>query len=112
LDRIQRNGGIIAWDELKESFPLRVQGRSLHRATRSLKGMRYLREVKVNGRRWFARCSSPGTSKADRELLDLWNEAAWLLRMAAKARGVAVPVQAAELDAVVDAYRSEILSGD
>jgi hypothetical protein len=37
LDRIQRNRGVISWEELKESFPLRVENRSLHRATRSLK---------------------------------------------------------------------------
>lgn len=112
LDRIQRNRGVIAWDELKESFPLRVGNRSLHRATRSLKRMGYLREVTVNRRRWFAYCSPKGLSKADRELLDRCNAAAWYLRMAAKARGVAVPVEAAELDAFVDAYHREIFSGD
>ena len=105
LDRIQRNGGIIAWEELKASFPLRVQGRSLHRATRSLKGMGYLREVTVNGIRWFAYCSPTGMNKADRELLDLCNEAVLQLRTVAKARGVAVPVEVADLDATVDAYR-------
>ena len=108
LDRIQRNRGVISWDELKECFPLRVENRSLHRAVRALKRMGYLREVTVNGRRWFARCSPRGMRKADREWLESCNEAAWLLRMAAKARGVDVPSQAAELDALVDAYQRQI----
>jgi hypothetical protein len=51
-------------------------------------------------------------SSADREWLEACNEAAWLLRMAAKTRGVDVPSQAVELDALVDAYRREIFSGD
>jgi hypothetical protein len=109
LDRIQRNRGVISWWELKVSFPLRVENRSLHRAVRSLKRMGYLREVTVKGRRWFARCSPRGMSKADRELLDLCNAATWYLRMAAKARGVAGPGEAAELDALVDAYQRQFL---
>jgi hypothetical protein len=109
LDRIQRNRDqMISWDELKESFPLRVGNRSLHRAVRSLKRMGYLREVTVDGRRWFARCSPRGMRKATREWLESCNEAAWYLRMAAKARGVAVPSQAAELDDAVDAYHRQI----
>jgi hypothetical protein len=108
LDRIQRNRGVISWDELKDSFPLRVGNRSLHRAVRSLKKMGYLREVTVHGKRWFARCSPRGMRKADREWLKSCNEAAWYLRMAAKARGVDVPVQADELDALVDAYQRQI----
>jgi hypothetical protein len=108
LDRIQRNRGVISWDELKESFPLRVENRSLHRAVRALKRMEYLREVTVKGRRWFARCSPRGMRMADREWLESCNEAAWLLRMAAKARGVDVPVQADDLDALVDAYHRQI----
>jgi hypothetical protein len=107
LDRIKWNRGIISWDELKESFPLRVANRSLHRAVRALKRMGYLREVTVNGRRWFAYCSPRGMSKANREWIEACNEAAWLLRMAAKARGVDVPSQAAELDALVDAYQRQ-----
>jgi hypothetical protein len=107
LDRIQINRGVISWEELKESFPLRVENRSLHRAVRALKRMGYLREVKANGKRWFARCSPRGMSKANREWLKSCKEAAWLLRMAAKARGVDVPSQAAELDAVVDAYHRQ-----
>jgi hypothetical protein len=107
LDRIQRNHGVITWDELKECFPLRVENRSLHRAVRSLKRMGYLREVTVNGRRWFARCSPPGMSKADRELLALCNAAIWYLRMACKARGVDVAGEAADLDAAVDAYQRQ-----
>ncbi len=107
LDRIQRNRGVIAWDELKDSFPLRVENRSLHRAVRSLKRMGYLREITVDGRRRFARCSPKGLSKADRELLDRCNAAAWYLRMAAKARGVAVPVEAAQIDSFVDAYKRQ-----
>jgi hypothetical protein len=110
LDRIQRNRGqMISWDELKESFPLRVGNRSLHRAVRSLKRMGYLREDHLNGRRWFAYCSPRGMRKADREWLESCNEAAWYLRMAAKARGIAVPVEAAELDAAVDAYHRQTL---
>lgn len=112
LDRIKRNRGVIAWDELKDSFPLRVRNRSLHRATRSLKRMGYLREVTVNGRRWFACCSPGGMSKADRELLDLCNGAVWQLRMAAKARGVAVPGDVADLDAAVDAYHRQFSRAD
>jgi hypothetical protein len=107
LDRIQRNRGVISWDELKESFPLRVENRSLHRAVRSLKRVGYLREVTVNARRWFVYCSPQGMSKVDREWLDSCNEAAWYLRMAAKARGVDVPVEADELDAFVDAYQRQ-----
>ena len=107
LDRIQRNRGVISWDELKESFPLRVENRSLHRAVRALKRMEYLREVTVNARRWFAYCSPRGMRKADREWLESCNEAAWYLRMAAKARGVDVPVEADELDAFVDAYQRQ-----
>ena len=98
---------MISWDELKESFPLRIRNHSLHRAVRSLKRMGYLREVHANGRRWFAYCSSRGMRKADREWLESCNEAAWYLRMAAKARGVDVPVEAAKLDALVDAYRRQ-----
>ena len=112
LDRIQRNRGVIAWDELKESFPLRIQNRSLHRAVRGLKRMGYLREVKANGKRWFVYCSPRGMSKAKREWLESCKEAAWLLRKAAKARGVDVPSQAAELDALVDAYQRQIFEGD
>src|SRR5687767_2761640 len=112
LERIQRNRGVITWDELKESFPLRLENRSLHRAVRSLKRMGHLREVTMNGRRWFAYCSPRGMSKADRELLNRCNEAARLLRMVAKARGLAVPMEMAKLDAAVDAYRREIFSGD
>jgi hypothetical protein len=108
LDRIQRNRGVISWDELRESFPLRIQNRSLHRAVRSLKKMRYLREDHLNGRRWFAYCSPRGMRKADREWLESCNEAAWYLRMVAKARGVDMPVQADELDALVDAYQRQI----
>jgi hypothetical protein len=108
LDRIQRNRGVISWDELKESFPLRVENRSLHRAVRALKRMEYLREVTVKGRHWFARCSPRGMRRTDREWLESCNEAAWLLRMAAKARGVDVPVQADDLDALVDAYHRQI----
>ncbi len=107
LEQIQRNQGVITWEELMESFPLRVRNRSLHRAMRSLKRLGYLREVTVNGRRWFAYCSPRGMSKADRELLDLCNAATWYLQMAAKARGVAMPVEAADLDAAVDAYRRQ-----
>jgi hypothetical protein len=51
-------------------------------------------------------------SEADRELLDSCKAAAWYVRMAAKARGVDEPGQAAELDAVVDAYRRQILWRD
>jgi len=46
-------------------------------------------------------------SKANREWLKSCNEAAWLLRMAAKARGIAVPVEADKLDAIVDAYQRQ-----
>src|SRR5688500_10749996 len=100
LDRMQRNRGqMISWDELKESFPLRVENHSLHRAVRSLKRVGYLREVHVNGKRWFTYCSPRGIRKADREWLDSCKAASWYLRMAAKARGVAVPGEAAYLDA-------------
>jgi hypothetical protein len=51
-------------------------------------------------------------SSADREWLEACNEAAWLLRMAAKAGGVDVPSQAAELDALVDAYQRQFTRGD
>src|SRR5215210_2967214 len=105
LDRIQINRGAISWDELKESFPLRVGNRSLHRAVRSLTRMGHLREVTMNGKRWLACCSPRCMSKADRERVDGLEAAAWYLRKAAKARGIAVPVEAAELDAAVDAYR-------
>jgi hypothetical protein len=108
LDRIQMNRGVISWDELKECFPLRIQNRSLHRAVRSLKRMGCLREVTVNGKRWFAYCLPRGMRKADREWLESCNEAAWYLRMAAKARGVDVPSQAAELDAPMDAYHRQL----
>jgi hypothetical protein len=107
LDRIQRNRGMISWEELKESFPLRVENRSLHRAVRSLKKMGYLREGMANGKRWFVNCSPRGMRKADREWLKSCKEAAWLLRMAAKARGVDVPVEADKLDALVDAYHRQ-----
>jgi hypothetical protein len=112
LERIHRNRGVITWEELKDSFPLRVGNRSLHRALRALKRMGYLREVTVNGRRWFACCSPRGMSKADRELLDLCNAAAWQLRMVAKARGVAVPGEVADLDAAVDAYHRQFSRGE
>lgn len=104
LDKVRRNGGLITWRDLKESFPLRVENRSLHRAVRALKRRGRLREVTVEGKRWFAYCSSQRMSRADRELLQLCNAAAWQLRMVAKARGVAVPEEASELDAAVDAY--------
>jgi hypothetical protein len=110
LDRIQRNRDqAISWDELKECFPLRLENRSLHRAIRSLKRMGYLREVTVNRRRWFAYCSPRGMSKADREWLDSCKAASWYLRMAAKARGIAMPGEAAYLDAAVDAYQRQFL---
>ena len=109
LDRIQRNRHqAISWVELRDCFPLRLQNRSLHRAVRSLIRMRRLREIRVDGKRWLVYCAPPGMSKADREWLKSCNEAAWLLRMAAKARGVDVPVEAAKLDALVDAYQRQI----
>lgn len=112
LDRIQRNRGVIAWAELKDSFPLRVGNRSLHRAVRALKRMGRLREITVDGKRWFAYCPSKSMSRADRELLQLCNAAAWQLRMAAKARGFAVPEEANQLDAFVDAYHRQSTRGD
>jgi hypothetical protein len=113
LDRVQRNRHqAISWVELRDCFPLRLQNRSLHRAVRSLVRMRRLREIRVDGKRWFVYCSAQGMSKADREWLDSCKEAAWLLRMAAKARAIAVPVQAAELDAFVDAYHRQIIVRD
>ena len=109
LDRIQRNRHqAISWVELRDCFPLRLQNRSLHRAVRSLIRMKRLREIRVDGKRWFVYCSPRGMSKAEREWLKSCKEAAWLLRMAAKARGVDVPVQAAKLDALVDAYQRQI----
>jgi hypothetical protein len=108
LVRIQRNRHqAISWVELRDCFPLRLQNRSLHRAVRSLIRMRRLREIRVDGKRWFVYCSPRGMSKADRKWLESCNEAAWYLRMAAKARGVDVPSQAAELDALVDAYQRQ-----
>ena len=109
LDRIQRNRHqAISWVELRDCFPLRLQNRSLHRAVRSLLRMRRLREIRVDGKRWFVYCSPRGVRKADRERLKSCKEAAWLLRMAAKARGVDVPVEADKLDAIVDAYQRQI----
>lgn len=101
----------MAWDALKDQFPLRLADRSLHRAVRGLKRMGYLRETIVNGRRWVAVCS-PGVSKADRELLDLCNAAARQLRIVAKARGATVPDEAAVLEESVDAYRRTLLPND
>jgi hypothetical protein len=108
LDRIQRNRHeAISWVELRDCFPLRLQNRSLHRAVRSLIRMRRLREIRVDGKRWYVYCSPRGMSKADREWVEACNEAAWYLRKAAKARGVDVPVEAAKLDALVDAYQRQ-----
>jgi hypothetical protein len=108
LFRIQRNRHqAISWVELRDCFPLRLQNRSLHRAVRSLIRMRRLREIRVDGKRWFVYCSPRGISQANHEWMVACNEAAWLLRMAAKARGVDVPSQAAELDALVDAYHRQ-----
>jgi hypothetical protein len=108
LDRIQRNPHqAISWAGLRNSFPLRLQNRSLHRAVRSLIRMRRLREIRVDGKRWFVYCSPRGMSKADREWLESCKEVTLLLKMAAKARGVDVPSQAAELDALVDAYQRQ-----
>lgn len=112
LDVLCSERGLMTWDGLKDRFPLRLQDRSLHRAVRGLRKMGRIRVAQVNGRRWLAYCAPARISKADRDLLNLCDAAAYQLRMVAKARGVAVPEEATNLEESVDAYRRTLLPND